>query len=71
VVSCLTIHEPSRAGPATMANLYHFDELRCPPGSDSGEVLGGIWVLQSIRLDNVTQIMPQFPTLQLQPNEPA
>jgi hypothetical protein len=35
----LTTREPSRAGPATMANLHHLDELRCPPGSDSGEVV--------------------------------
>ena len=30
--------QPSRAGPATVANLHHLDELRCPPGSDSGEI---------------------------------
>src|ERR1035441_9757942 len=35
----LTTHKPSRAGPATVANLHHLDELRCLPGSDSGELI--------------------------------
>ena len=35
----LTTTSVSRAGPATMANLLHLDELRGPSGSDSGEVV--------------------------------
>jgi len=31
----LTTPEPSRAGPMTVANLHHLDELRCMPGGGS------------------------------------
>ena len=33
----LTTQEPSRAGPLVHASLDHLDELRCPPGDDSGD----------------------------------
>jgi len=37
-----------------MANLHHLDELRCPSGSDSGEVLGGIALLPTFPAANHT-----------------
>ena len=37
MISVLTIHELSGAGPFAMASLLHLDDLRRPSGSDSSE----------------------------------
>ena len=62
VHSGLTTREPSRAGIEAHAKLHHLDELRCPSGSDSGEV-----VRHYVQKPNIGHVKSEASTLMTVP----